>query len=214
MKVTTFQSSEPTWKSFLSLARTRCCISVHPVAKRSSTKRLEISAKDFPVAGLAAIGSSIFSYAASTSVRTRGLFEMLPVSFHCENLFCFQVRSRDCIEYNTKQHRSARVGTMPQQQQCFVKDIPPASGGINHAVCRFLQSCSNVKRMTCFWWQLTHNVTVHITRLSLKKSCFEINMKKIPSLTGCHLTTHSKSESCGSRGISLSVFSLFILETS
>ena len=30
--------------------------------------------------------------------------------------------------------------------QCLVKDIPPASGGIILAVCKFLQSCSNVGR--------------------------------------------------------------------
>ena len=30
--------------------------------------------------------------------------------------------------------------------QCLVKDVPPASGGIIHAICRFLQSCRNVWR--------------------------------------------------------------------
>ena len=77
----------------------------------------------------------ILSYAASASVRTRGLFEMLSVSF------------------------------VPLVQ--------------------------------------AHNVTVHIIKLSFKKSCFEINVKKIPSVAGCHLTTHSKSRSCGGRRISL-----------
>ena len=100
------------------------------------------------------------------------------------------------------QHVTASISSRGKHAittQCFVKDVPPASGGIIHAVCRFLQSCSNVKRMTCFWWQLAHNIAVHILRLSLKKSCSEINVKKIPSLTGGHLTTHSKSGSCGSR---------------
>ena len=78
----------------------------------------------------------------------------------------------------------------------------------------FFQFCSNVRRMTCFGWQLTHDITVHIIGLSLEKSCFEINMKKIPSFTGCHLTTHSKSWSCGRRRISLLVILLFVLETS
>ena len=36
--------------------------------------------------------------------------------------------------------------------------------------------------MTCFWWQLTHDITVHIIRLPLKKGCFEINVEKIPTL--------------------------------
>ena len=101
VKVTSFQSSELTWKSFLSLARTRCSISVPLFRKRLSTKRLIIPATDFPVSGLPAMGSSILSYASSTSVRTRGLFEMLPVSVHCEKFHWFKVRSGDCTEYNT-----------------------------------------------------------------------------------------------------------------
>ena len=68
--------------------------------------------------------------------------------------------------------------------------------------------------MTWFWWQLTHNITVHIIGLSLKKSCFENNVEKIPSFAGCHVATHPKSGSCGSRGINLRVFFLFVLETS
>ena len=42
VKDTSFQSPETTWKSFLSLIRTRCSISVPTVPKRSSTKRLTI----------------------------------------------------------------------------------------------------------------------------------------------------------------------------
>ena len=75
----------------------------------------------------------------------------------------------------TVQHVTASISPRGNHE-----DIQPASGGIIHAVCRFLQSCSNVRRMSCFWWQLTHNITFHITRLSLKKSCFEINMQKGP----------------------------------
>ena len=36
--------------------------------------------------------------------------------------------------------------------------------------------------MTCFWWQLTCDITTHIIRLSLKEGCFEINMEKITQL--------------------------------
>ena len=61
-------------------ADTCCSISVPPVPKRSSTKRLVIPITDFHIAGLSATGSSILSYAASTSVRTCGLFEMLLAS--------------------------------------------------------------------------------------------------------------------------------------
>ena len=43
----------------------------------------------FLVAGLPAMGSSMFLHVASTSVRTRDLFEILPVSCHCVVLFLF-----------------------------------------------------------------------------------------------------------------------------
>ena len=56
---------------------------------------------------------------------------------------------------------------------------------------RFLQSCSNVWRMTCFWWQWTHNITVHIIR-PLMKCCFEINVKKDPNF--CWLPVGNSSE--------------------
>ena len=115
------------------------------------------------------------------------------------------------------QHITASIssrGNHAITTQCFVKDAPPASGGIMHAVCRFLQSCSNVRRMTCFWWQLTHNITAHTIRLSLKESCLKINVKDVPTFAGCHLATHPKSRSCGSRGIRLLIFLLFVLETS
>ena len=84
------------------------------------------------------------------------------------------------------QHLTASIsscGDHATPTQGLVKDVPPA-WCIIHAVCRFLQSCSNVKRMTCFGWRLTHDITVHIMGLSLKKNRFEINMKKIPSFAG------------------------------
>ena len=39
-------------------------------------------------------------------------------------------------------------------------------------------------------------------------------MKNVPTFAGCHLATHPKSGSCGSRGIRLLIFLLFVLETS
>ena len=83
-----------------------------------------------------------------------------------------------------------------------------------HAISKFLQFCSNTRMMTCFWWQLTHNITIHTIRLSLKESCLKINVQNVPTLAGCHLATHPKSRSCGSRGICLLIFLLFVSETS
>ena len=71
VKVASFQSSEPTWKFLLILAKTRCSISFPPVPKRSSTKRLMIPATGFLVAGLPALGSSVFSNSASLSDCSR-----------------------------------------------------------------------------------------------------------------------------------------------
>ena len=78
------------------------------------------------------------------------------------------------------QHVTASVGSCgihAMATQCLVEDIPPASRRIVHAICRFLQSGSNIWRMTCFWWQLTHDITVHIIKLPFQKGCFEINVK-------------------------------------
>ena len=98
--------------------------------------------------------------------------------------------------------------------QCFVKNVPPASRCIIHTICRFLQSCSNTWWMICFWWQLAHNITIHIMRLSLKKGCSEITVEKIPTFAGCLLATHPKSWSRGSRRIGLYLILLLVLETS
>ena len=76
------------------------------------------------------------------------------------------------------------------------------------------QSCSNIWWMTCFWWQMTYDIAIHIMRVSLKEGCFEINVEKIPTFSCCHLAAHPKSRSCGSRGIGLKVILLLVLETS
>ena len=59
-----------------------------------------------------------------------------------------------------------------------------------------------------------HHDSHHKTALPLKKGCFEINAKKIPTFAGCHLATHPISWSCGSRGIGLLGILLLVLETS
>ena len=104
VKVTSFQSSEPTWKSFRSLVKTRCSISFPPVPKRSSTKRLMIPATDFPVAGLPAMGSSVFHmqrpFLIARSIQVRAS----PVPCCCAMVCCpqcSQALSRGCVEYST-----------------------------------------------------------------------------------------------------------------
>ena len=53
-----------------------------------------------------------------------------------------------------------------------------------------------------------------IRRLSLGESCLKIHLRDVPAFAGCHLATHSKCGSCGSRRIGLLIFLLFVLETS
>ena len=115
------------------------------------------------------------------------------------------------------QHITASVssrGNHATTTQCLVQNVPPASRSIIHAVCRFLQSCCNIRWTACFWWQLTHSITVHTIRLWFTESCLKIYGKGVPNLVGCHLATHPKSGSCGSKGIRLLIFFLLVLKTS
>ena len=107
----------------------------------------------------------------------------------------------------TRLHRIQHVATSINScgnhtvsAKCLDKNVPPKSKCTTHTTRRFLQSCSNVWWMTCVWWQLAHNITIHVIRLSLQKAVVE----KIPTFAGCHLATHPKSRSSSSRGTSLS----------
>ena len=139
------------------------------------------------------------------------------VAFCCAMALCLQcsqARSRDCIEYSTKQHRPARVGIIPQVRIALLRMFHHRRGASFIPYARVFQFCSIMWCMTRFWRQLAHNITIHILRLSLKKTCCEINVEKIRSFAGCHLATHPKSRSSRSRRICLQVILLFVLEPS
>ena len=187
-----------------------------PLVPKSSTKRLIIPATDFAVPGLPAMGSSIFSDAASTSVRTRVLFEMLPVLFHCVWLFLFpgSLTWLYWVQHVTAPISSI-VGTMPQLAQGLVKDVPPASRRPHS--CRMQVSSSLAAmwwRMACFWWQLTYNITVHIVRLSLKNSCFCDQYAKDPIPCWLPYGNSLEIRVLWKQGIRLLIFLLLNLETS
>ena len=80
----------------------------------------------------------------------------------------------------------------------------------------FLSVIAHATQVRCHLYHisLADDITAHIIKLSLKKYCFEINVKQIPPSIACHLTTQPKSWSCGSRGICLLIFPPFVLETS
>ena len=175
----------------------RCSISFPPAPKRSYINRLVIPAKDFPAAALLSMRSNVLSNAASflnAHAVQYGLFlyrAAVPWSL---------VPSVSKFVHATVSNTARRsIGQLVWDHaiatQCLVKNVPPASRSIVHAICKFLQSGSNLGRMTCFWWQLTHDIADHIIRLPLKKCCFEINVKKIPTFAGCHLS-HLGSCSC------------------
>ena len=55
---------------------------------------------------------------------------------------------------------------------------------------------------------MTHNITIHTIRLSLKQSCLN-QCENVPSFAGCHVATHPFSVSCESRGILKSMWKMF-----
>ena len=102
VNVTSFQSSEQTWKSFFfesgqdtSFHFSSTC------SKEIINKKINNSCHGFSVAGVSAMGSSILSYASSASIRSHGSIEMLFLFSHCEESPWFQVRGREFIVYYT-----------------------------------------------------------------------------------------------------------------
>ena len=156
------------------------------------------------------MGSNIFWNAAS---RTQFKWDVMCAMQLCRGRFVpISLACLGWVQHITTSVSSCRNHTITTE--CFVYKVPPAWRRIIHAMTRFLQSCSDIRRMTCFWWQLTHNIAIHTMRLSLKESCLKINVKNVPTLAGCHLATYPESGSCGSRWIRRLIFLLFVSETS
>ena len=106
----------------------------------------------------------------------------------------------DCVS----RHRSARVGIIPMTAIVLCRRMfHPRRWCIIHT-------------MTCFWWQLAHNITIHIMRLSLKQGCFEINVEMTSTSGGSyHLATSSEfTGHVDCRRICMQVILLFVLESS
>ena len=165
-----------------------------------------IPATDFLVTGLPAIGS-IQSF-CKCRVRLWLLAQLNKDVFLCRTAVrwslrsqCSQTRSRDCVEYSRKQHRSPREGTLPQQLNTLSRMIHERRGASFMPYAGFSNLAAIYGEMTCLWWQLIHDFTFHIIRLSVKKCCFEIKLEKIPTITGSLEATYSKSWYCGGRGI-------------
>ena len=160
-----------------------------------------IPATDLPVAGLPSMRSNIFSNVASLCDRARDSIEMSFVS-----CLCVQYVHASGLS-TTHNHIGQLVWEPCHNYKVLCPKCSTTAGG--HHSCR-----SNVTRMTCVWWHLTHNITIHTMRLALKERCLKINVKIVPILAGCQLAAHPKSRSCGSRRICLLTILLFVLETS
>ena len=80
--------------------------------------------------------------------------------------------------------------------KCLVKNVPPASGGRGGHRSRHMQVSSFLQQYMVddllLVAILTYNITIHIIRLPLKESCFEINVEKIATFAGCHFGKSSE----------------------
>ena len=146
-----------------------------------------IPATDFLVTGLPAIGS-IQSF-CKCRVRLWLLAQLNKDVFLCRTAVrwslrsqCSQTRSRDCVEYSRKQHRSPREGTLPQQLNTLSRMIHERRGASFMPYAGFSNLAAIYGEMTCLWWQLIHDFTFHIIRLSVKKCCFEIKLERFQPL--------------------------------
>ena len=133
---------------------------VSTCSKKPSTSKFG-SFHGFLVAGLPAVRRSVFSNAASFRLLT-----WISASVLCAVLL-----------YRTHQHRSACAGTMPQQCSAKFKKFHQRLVA-SFVPVQVFQSRNNKLWVTCFWWQLTYDITIHIIRLSLKEGCFEISVER------------------------------------
>ena len=178
-------------------------------------KGFMIPATDVSVAGLPSMGSNILLHAASPSDSARDLSETSIVLSTCVEHLLFQFGLHVWVEYNTQQHRSARVGIIPELHSALSKTVPQRRGVsfVPYAVFSSVLQRYNEDDLLLVVID-THNITIHTMRLSLKVCCLEINVTNVPTLAGCHLATHPKSRSFGSKRICLLMSLLFVLENS
>ena len=127
-KSSSFQSSQPTWKSFLSLARTSCSVSIPPVSKRSSTKRFMISCHGFSWSWDSINGIPHFlKCCISFCNRARDSSEMSFVPcVLCESTFCSNFVHM-CGLSTTLSTSVSSCGNHAIATQCLVRNVPTAS---------------------------------------------------------------------------------------
>ena len=55
-------------------------------------------------------------------------------------------------------------------------DVPPSTRSIIESVSRLLHPCSDVWRISSFWWESADNVPVAVIALSLKESGLQVDV--------------------------------------
>ena len=171
VKVTTFQSSDLTWKAFLQVW-----------SKRVVPFRFHLFQRDHPLI------AHVITVLLCDGPLSPVLSSLLTRLYRIQHV--------------------ATVGIIPQVRSALSRMFHHRRRASLIPYAGFFNIAANIWWMTCFWWQLAHNITIHITILSLNKGCFEINVEKIPTAAGCHMATHPKSRSTRSRRIDLQVILL------
>ena len=143
VKVTSFQSSEPSWKSFRSPVKTRCSMSCPPAPKEIIHKQIGDPSHGFSCCCAAFYEIHSFFICSFISERSRSSVWPFFVPCCCTTVFLFPVFPSSLTRLCRIQHLASSVsscGDHATATQCLVKDVPPASRSITHTLCRFFVS--------------------------------------------------------------------------
>ena len=201
VKSTLFQSSEPTSKSFLSLARTRCYISIPPVPKRSSTKRFTTPATKIWLLDFLHCDPA-FSEMLHLLLTSHAI--QLKCCLCCATVqSIFGSRFAHASGLNTTHNSIGQLAWEPCPN-CTVP-CPQCSTSVegHHSyrvpVSSILQQCKE-DDLLLVAFDTQHHDSHH-----------KIDVKGVPTL---YLASHPKFGFCRSRRMRLLILPLFVLETS
>ena len=147
--------------------------------QKDHPSKINDSSHGFSCCWLPSMGSSVF-------FQMQRPFLIAHVVQHVNIVYSFSKFAHAAVSNTVRQHRSARVGIIHELRSALSRMFHQRRGA------SFIPYAAVFNRAAMDGgWKLAHNITVHITRLSLQKSCSEINVKQSPSSAGCHLTAHS-----------------------
>ena len=146
MKVTSFQSSEPTTEIFSKSGQDALFHFVSTCSKKIIHKKINDSCPGFSCSWTSCCGIQRFFERRPFLIAQRDSVRASPAPCHFAMVLCLQcsqARSRDCIEYSTQQHRSARVGIIHQVRSALSRMFHHRRGAsfIPYASFFILQQC-------------------------------------------------------------------------